>query len=280
MYCPECGHDADKAKFCPECGTDLSGVQSALGGGKRTTGAAKKTTGGAGGSGGSRPAPPVQSHTARGGGDGFKPAYLWAGIAVLAVIVLAFAIMRSGGGDSKTAASPGTQGLGSLPPAVADTKGTYAELKKRADGLYNHGEALLASGDQAYSSKAGPYFAAAAKVYAAAWKKNSSDPNLATDWSYVLFESGDNAGAVARVNDVIRRWPDFQPAWHHKGLFLMMDAFALAGDSAGKRATADAKAVLEKAVALGPDTKFGQEAKKWLGELENPQASTGASATP
>ena len=32
MYCPECGNDADKAKFCPECGADLAGVQDALSG--------------------------------------------------------------------------------------------------------------------------------------------------------------------------------------------------------------------------------------------------------
>ena len=36
MYCPECGNDADDAKFCPECGADLAGVKNALKG--KTTG--------------------------------------------------------------------------------------------------------------------------------------------------------------------------------------------------------------------------------------------------
>ena len=28
MYCPECGNDAEEAKFCPECGADLRGLAS------------------------------------------------------------------------------------------------------------------------------------------------------------------------------------------------------------------------------------------------------------
>jgi len=50
MYCPECGNDADDAKFCPECGADLAGVKSALKG--KTTGrqGAQRGQGAAGGS--------------------------------------------------------------------------------------------------------------------------------------------------------------------------------------------------------------------------------------
>ena len=44
------------------------------------------------------------------------------------------------------------------------------------------------------------YFAAAAKVYRAAWKQQATDPNVGTDYATSLFYSGDTDGALKQVD--------------------------------------------------------------------------------
>src|SRR5665647_2850881 len=45
MYCPECGLDANEAKFCPECGNDLTAVGQAPRGRARGPAATEPTKG-------------------------------------------------------------------------------------------------------------------------------------------------------------------------------------------------------------------------------------------
>jgi len=264
MYCPECGNDAGEAKFCPECGLQLDGVRSAVRGGPPTTDAARVGDGG-GGAGRGRPAPP-QSHQRR-DPRGIHPLYLWLGVAAVAAVVLVVAWRSSGGGGGTTGAASPSATM-SLPPPVADTKGAYRVLVDRANTLFDHGQAVLDAGQQGYSGQATPYFAAAAKVYAAAWKKKSTDPNVATDWSWAIFESGDVDGAIARADQVIARFPAFQPAYHHRGIFLVMKANARGTDTdEGRQLLDQARAALDKAVSLDPSSPFGQEAAQYLQQL-------------
>jgi hypothetical protein len=51
------------------------------------------------------------------------------------------------------------------------------------------------------------YFQAASHVYAAAWKKQSTDPNVGTEYATSLFFSGDIDGAV-RQGAVRTRLPE------------------------------------------------------------------------
>ena len=64
------------------------------------------------------------------------------------------------------------------------------------------------------------HFAAAAKVYKAAWKQQATDPNVGTDYATSLFYSGDTAGALKRVKVVLAKSPDFQTAHLNKGVYL------------------------------------------------------------
>jgi tetratricopeptide (TPR) repeat protein len=189
----------------------------------------------------------------------------WGLIIAIAVIgVLAVVYVVSGRGGSGAAASSGAP---SPTPVVADTQGAYATLVQRANSLYDQGAAKL---DAKQYAQGAAYFEAAATVYAAAWKKQSTDPGVGTDFATSLFYSGKVDAALAQVNKVLAQSPSYQTAWFNKGNFLTQkatDASNAGDDSGAKKAYAQAKAAYQKAIDLGPSTSSGQQAKEQLSQL-------------
>jgi hypothetical protein len=310
MYCPECGEDAQQAKFCPQCGADLRRLASAPdcvacgsdlpegarfcpecgearadaedhaaapAAGRGQTGGRRTGTRGRGaGSGraqqrrqGPQKARPQESPpraTAPAGGRRFSPAVIWGGFGLLAVIVvLAVVFVVNGGGEPSSAGSvAGTQ---SVQPVSADTSGSYAQLVQRANGLYDQGAVAFESEQW---DQGAAYFAAAAEVYAAAWAKQSTDPNVGTDFATSLFYSGEVEAAVTQVEEVLAASPGFQTGWFNKGNYLTERARHAEQDGDTKAAAAaydDARAAYEKAISLGAGTASGQQAKQRLDDL-------------
>ena len=173
--------------------------------------------------------------------------------------------MTSGGGGSPApAATTGTQ---SVKPVSADTSGSYNDLVQRANGLYDQGAAAFQSEKYDQGSA---YFEAAAKVYAAAWKQQSTDPAVGTDYATSLFYSGQIEPALSQVDGVLAQSPEFQTAWFNKGNYLAEKARQAEQDGdaeVAKAANADARVAYEKAVALGADTPSGQQAQQRLDAL-------------
>ena len=137
----------------------------------------------------------------------------------------------------------------------------------RANGLYDQGAAKL---NAKQFPQASAYFAAAAKVYAAAWAKQSTDPSVGTDYATSLFYSGDIDAAVTQVDKVLAQSPQFQTAWFNKGNYLSDKAKQAQQDGQKKvadAAYAGARAAYQKAVDLGASTETGQEAQQRLAEL-------------
>ena len=253
MYCPECGNDANDAKFCPECGADLAGVKSALKGkttGQQGGGAAGRQ-GAARSKSGSAPPPPAKR--------GLSPAVIWGVFGGIAVIVIVVVVMVSGGfGGNDVPTDAGTQGSGPVTPVEADTSGSYRELVTRANGLYDQGAAEMPDGIP--NEQGAQYFGAAAKVYEAAWAKQPGDPNVGTDWAISLFYSGNVDGAVKQVNAVLAADPRFQPGLFNKGIFLS-HASRLTQDKAQAQKYVDqARAALTEAVAVDPSSAVGKQA--------------------
>jgi tetratricopeptide (TPR) repeat protein len=259
MYCPECGNDAGSAKFCPECGANLGGVQEALKGSAAPAAAKADSTSAAGASGGA----------ASGGPSRLSPAVLWGGFGALAVVVIVIVVMVSGGfggGDSGT--SSANASTAPVQAISADTSGSYDELVARGNDLYDQGDAAFQNQD---FEQGGAYFAAAAKVYGAAWKKQQTDPSVGTDYSVALFYSGDIGGALQQIDAVIKANPDFQKAWLNKGIFLSHESRI--AEQQGDTKTADkysaqAKQALTKAVALDPKSDAGKQADQSLQQLQ------------
>ena len=100
---------------------------------------------------------------------------------------------------------------------TADTSGSYGDLVSRANDLYDQGNTDFQN--QKYDQGAA-YFTAAAKVYAAAWKKQAGDPGVGTDYAVALFYSGDIPGALKQIDAVLDANPDFQKGWLNKGIFI------------------------------------------------------------
>jgi len=258
MYCPECGNDAGGAKFCPECGANLAGVKDALGGKP----AAKSTTAKQGGAAASK-APPA------GAPKRLSPAVIWGGFGALAVIVIVIVVMVSGGfggkkpGDSGTANTSG----GPVQAVTADTSGTYGDLVTRANDLYDQGNTNFQN--QKYDQGAA-YFTAAAKVYAAAWAKQSTDPGVGTDYAVAQFYSGDIPGALKQINAVLATNPDFQKGWLNKGIFISHEGQLSKQNGDTKQATTyfdEARRALTKAVALDSKSEAGKQADSFLKSL-------------
>jgi hypothetical protein len=258
MYCPECGNDAGSAKFCPECGANLAGVQDALAG-KSGKASQTRTT--------------VQTPAAEAGArsDGprrLSPAVIWGAFGVLAVVVIIIVVMVSGGFGGSPNES--TAGASNAPAQAvsADTSGSYEELVARGNDLYDQGDAAFQNQD---FEQGGAYFAAAAKVYSAAWKKQATDPSLGTDYSVALFYSGDIAGALKQIDAVIKANPDFQKAWLNKGIFLSHEsriAQQQGDNKTAKKYEAQAKEALTKAVAIDPKSDAGKQADQSLQQLQ------------
>jgi tetratricopeptide (TPR) repeat protein len=257
MYCPECGNDAGSAKFCPECGANLSGVKEALSG--KPAEARATEQGGAAA---------AETTAAQSGPKRLSPAVIWGGFGALAVVVILIVVMVSGGfgggsGDGTTA------NASDAPPqaVTADTSGSYEELVSRANDLYDQGDAAFQ--DQSFE-QGGAYFAAAAKVYGAAWEKQATEPAVGTDYAVSLFYSGDISGALAQIDAVLKADPDFQKGWLNKGIFLSHEGRITeqSGDKkAAQKLLDQAKVALTKAVAIDAKSEAGQQADQSLQQL-------------
>ena len=265
MYCPECGNDAGEAKFCPECGADLTGVKDALGAkraadpGKRQGGAARRR-----GDAGATPS----AGAGGGGARRLSPVVLWGAFGAIAVIVIIIVVVLPGGFGGKTGGSAsGEGGTGAVTPVDADTSGSYEELVQRANDLYDQGDTAFHSQKLEQGSA---YFTAAAKVYAAAWAKQATDPAVGTDFAVALFYSGDIEAALKQVDAVLKESPDFQKGWLNKGIFLSHEGRIAeqSGDSgqAGKL-YGQAKTAFTRAVAIDPKSDAGKQADQSLKAL-------------
>jgi tetratricopeptide (TPR) repeat protein len=257
MYCPECGKDAGDAKFCPECGANLAGVKHALSGQPADPDAKAGATG-------DQAAVPATD----GGPKKLSPAIIWGAFGALAVVVIVAVVMISGGfggGSSETGTASATGGE-AVEAVSADTSGSYEELVQRANELYDRGDAAF---QEQGLEQGAAYFAAAAKVYAAAWAKQATDPGVGTDFSVALFYSGDMEAALERIDEVLEANPDYQKGWLNKGIFLSHEA-RLAGQADAQQADKlfkQAKSALTKAVAIDPKSDAGKQADQSLQAL-------------
>lgn len=258
MYCPECGNDAGDAKFCPECGANLAGVQDALRG---------KSTGGK--TAGEEAAPAGVTAPAVPAKRGISPAVVWGGFAAVAVVVIVVVVMISGGfgSPSSEGAAPTADGSSTGAMPVGVTSGSYDELVQKANEFYDQG-------DQAFQSQdftgGGQYFQAAAMTYAAAWQKKKTDPGVGTDFATSLFYSGNIDSALKQIEEVVKKFPDFQAAYYNLGNYLAHKARIAEqeGDKeAAKADTAAAKEAYTKAVALDPASEIGKSADASLQAL-------------
>jgi hypothetical protein len=284
MFCPECGFDAEEARFCPECGVNLELVRAVAGeadvdeagpaprAAQRTTGARGRSPSRKSPSRQPRSGPPparsqaARSRPARAKKPGrVSPVVVWMSFAVLAAVavvgVLALTRTPSGAAD---AASTSGQTAG---PIAAGTSGSYSQLVQRANGLYDQGAQAFQKKEQSAGVR---YFAAAAKVYRAAWKQQATDPNVGTDYATSLFYSGDTDAALKQVNEVLVKSPDFQTAHLNKGVYLQT-ASQTATDG-GQKAKADsllaqAKAEFETAVSIDAGSSAGAKAASFLKDL-------------
>jgi len=252
MYCPECGNDAGDAKFCPECGANLAGVQHALRGND------------AGGNEAAAGAPAAAPAPKR----GLSPAVIWGGFAVVAVVVIVVVVMVSGGfGSSGSEGTASTTGGSAGAAPVGVTTGSYDELVQTANELYDKGDAAFQSQDFAGG---GEYFQAAAMTYAAAWQKKKTDPGVGTDFATSLFYSGNIDAALKQIDEVVKKFPDYQAAFYNLGNYLAHKARIAEQEGDKQTAKADmaaAKEAYTKAVALDPESDIGKAADASLQSL-------------
>ena len=261
MYCPECGNDAADAKFCPECGADLAGLKSAL---KAKSAGQQGGGGGQGAKGGGRQADAAPAKPA---GRGLSPSVIWGGFGAVAVVVIVVVVMLSGGfggGDSNNG-TPSADA--SVQPVQGVTTGSYRELVQKANELYDKGDAAFQSENFEQGSA---YFQAAAMTYAAAWKKQQTDPAVGTDFATSLFYSGNIDAALDQVDLVITKFPDFQAAYFNLGNYLTHKARIAEQEGDKKTAKVDNEAAVRaytKAVSIDPASEVGKEAAARLTEL-------------
>ena len=260
MYCPDCGYDAGEANFCPECGSDLGALKSARKNVK-TTGSQRRAGGGRAADGGAAAARPAPQPRAKGGLS--TAATIWIIVGIAAVAAFAVVLILNNRSNSSSAGVPTTPST----PVAADTSGTYAELVARANGIYDQGAALIQKNDM---SGAAPYFASAAKVYAAAWKKQPGDPAVGTDYATSLFYAGNIEGAVKQVNKVLAKDPTFQNALYNRGNFLAMQGRVAQQNGQKDKADAllaQAKSSYQAAIKVDPTSSSGQAAAEALKAL-------------
>jgi hypothetical protein len=261
MYCPECGNDASDAKFCPECGADLAGLKTALKG--KTTG----QQGGRGGQGAKSGTRQTAAAPAQPAGRGLSPAVIWGGFGAVAVVVIVAVVMLSGGFGGGSPGSGTPSGNASVQPVQGVTTGSYSELVQKANDFYDKGDAAFQSQNFDQGSA---YFQAAAMTYAAAWKKQQTDPAVGTDLATSLFYSGNIDAALKQVDLVIKKFPDFQAAYFNLGNYLAHKARI--AEQAGDKKTAltdnvAAAKAYTKAVSLDPASQVGKEADARLKAL-------------
>jgi tetratricopeptide (TPR) repeat protein len=147
------------------------------------------------------------------------------------------------------------------------TSGNYSDLVSRANDLYDQGDTAFQAND---IEKGTQLFAQAAQLYRTAWKKQSGDPNVGTDYATALFYSGDFQGAVKQIDVVLKADPKFQTGWFNKGNYLAHEArFAerMKRTEDARKLYAQAREAYLKAVALDPKSDVGKEADARLKDL-------------
>ena len=302
MYCPECGHDAGDAKFCPECGADLARIRGTLSnqpsgrrtgnqgrrGGADRGGAGRQNAGGrsgggqsaagrsgaAGGEGAGRRSGPrpkgsarrtASAAPARPARRGLSPALIWGVCGAVAVIVVVAVIAYSGGFGS---AGPSATASSSATPVPGVVTGSYGTLVQDANNFYNQGDAQFTKKNY---SQGAAYFQAAATTYAAAWKLQSSDPSVGTDYATSLFYAGHTDAAIQQARAVIKKSPNFQAVYLNLGIYLASkasDAQQSGGSSASVKSTySEARQAFTKAVSLNPGSTEGTQAATSLKSL-------------
>ena len=251
MYCPECGHEADEAKFCPECGSDLTKARKAL----RQPGR-KTATGSPGKSRSARRADERGVAAAPSAGSR-STLFIWLGFALVAVVAVAIVFAAGGGSGGET---PGT----SAEPVAADTTGSYSELVERGNGLYDQGIEAFNKNDSAGGEA---YFKAASEVYRAAWKKQPGDPNVGTDLAVALFYMRHHDEGLKQIDVVLKKNPEFQAAHLNKGIFLQTEASEATDKAKAADYLAEAKVAFRKAVSIDPASDAGKHAAEALQSL-------------
>lgn len=270
MYCPECGHDAGDAKFCPECGADLTGLRDTFKGkttGQRSGGRGRQGGGGrrAGQQAGRGAQRAAAASPAKPAGRGFSPALIWGVFGVVAVVAIVAVVVLS---DKSGSQPGGSAASGSATPVPAVVSGAYSDLVQKANDLYNQGDALFQK--KSYDQGAA-YFQAAATTYAAAWKQQSTDPNVGTDYATSLFYADHTSAAIRQANVVIKKSPSFQPVWLNLGVYLSNEA-STAQQSGSPSPTVrtiytQARQAFAKAVSINPGSSEGKQAAASLKEL-------------
>lgn len=251
MYCPECGTEAGDAKYCPECGADLSAVRGAVRGAKAAGGGAKAPAKAAG----KKPAASAGPQARPGPKRGPSAALLWGLIGLVAVAVVVVVLVTQLSGDS------GNGG------GTVDTSGSYSDLVSQANKLYDQGDSAFQANDIEGGAK---LFGQAAQLYEVAWKKQSGDPSVGTDYATALFYSGDIEAAVKQIDVVLKADPEFQTGWFNKGNYLAHEARITEQMGRAKDAAKLYKQAREaylKAVALDPKSEVGKEADNRIKDL-------------
>jgi tetratricopeptide (TPR) repeat protein len=255
MYCPECGHNADEAKFCPECGSDLTTAREVLRRPARKPG---------GGSAAKAQRPRSARRAAERGAQQTPPSagsrstlWVWLGFAAIAVVVVAIVFATGGGSSGDPATAPAE-------PVAANTSGSYSELVDRANGLYDQGISAFNKNDSAGGEA---YFKAASQVYRAAWKKQPGDPSVGTDLAVSLFYMRHHDEGIKQIEVVIKQNPDFQAAHLNKGIFLQTEASEANDKAKAADYLAQAKVAFQKAVRIDPASDAGKHAAEQLRSL-------------
>ena len=143
--------------------------------------------------------------------------------------------------------------------------GSYGVLVARANGLYDQGSKAAQSNNANAQTLSSEYFAAAATVYAAAWRQQPGDPAVGTDYATSLFYSGDVAKAIKQVSKVLAKDPTYQNALYNKGIYVATQARTdkQSGETAqATRLFAEAKRLFDAAVKIDPSSPSGQDAAK------------------
>ena len=145
-----------------------------------------------------------------------SPVMIWAGFGVAAMVVVLVIFIAAGSPGGASDAST-TGGSRAAQPVSADTSGSYAE---RCSGPTASTTRVPKPSIRSSTRRGRTTLEAASKVYAAAWKLQSTDPNVGTDYATSLFYSGRIDAALTQVEKVLAKSPGFQTAWFNKGNYL------------------------------------------------------------
>jgi tetratricopeptide (TPR) repeat protein len=201
-------------------------------------------------------------------------------IAISVLMVLAFTLpllspdLFSGG----TTNPDGTTGTGELEAIAAQYGGSIQTFEAQLASdptsytvLVNMGntyfdwaiETANATGGQTPADR--PIWIASASYYDRALAIDSSDPNVGTDASIARYYSGDVAGAIELVEQVIEANPDFAIAHYNAGIFYR----AAARDG-------DAVVAFNTYLELDPDDAQGNNARaqQYLSEIQSAETTT------